>query len=62
MDNMVLHFSLRTCRAIPSLTSSSYGAETDPGTALPVTELNSTKYVIPKVLTVGTIKNHCLLE
>lgn len=55
-DNMVLHFSLRMCRAIPSLMSSSYGAEIGPGTALPLTDLNSMKYVIPKVLTPGTIK------
>jgi hypothetical protein len=56
MDNMVLHFSLRMCTAIPSLTSSSYGAKTGPGTALPLTDLNSTKYVIPKVLTAETKK------
>jgi len=59
MDNMVLHlhFSLRMCRAIPSLMSSSYGAEISPGTALPLTDLNSTKYVISKVLTEGTINS-----
>jgi hypothetical protein len=44
------------CRAIPSLVSSSYGAEICPGTALPLTDLNSMKYVILKVLTAGTIK------
>jgi len=58
---MVLHFSLRMCRAIPSLMSSSYGAEMGPGTALALIHLNSTKYVIRKVLTAGTVKNHCLL-
>jgi hypothetical protein len=58
MDNMILHFSLRMCRAIPSLMSSSHGAEicVGPGKALPLTYLNSTKYVKPKVLTAGTIK------
>jgi hypothetical protein len=44
------------CRAISSLVSSSYGAEIGPGTALPLTDLNSKKYVILKVLTAGTIK------
>ena len=39
MDNMVLHFSLRMCRAIPSVMSSPYGAEIGPGTALPLTDL-----------------------
>jgi hypothetical protein len=61
MNNMVLHFSLRMCRAIPSLMSSSHCAEIGQGTALHLTNLNSMKYIIPKVLTAGTIKNHCLL-